>query len=276
MSKRLPTFLGSAGVQAFVRQVARHWDDRDTTYFPNLHSTAQRGESNMAGRVADGRGRSSLHQGRADQQRSSAKEGGEMASQSATQGVLWVDAVGGYLVTLKDDILIGQAVPDPGTDVTIQADISRRHARIQRAGEDYLVHPYAVVTVDSQPIVKATPLADGAEIGLGRSVTLLFRKPHALSNSACLTVSSGQRLEPAVDGVILMGETCLLGPAAENHICCDHWDGSVVLSRGDEGKLKFRAGERLDIDGTTVGDQGQVAWGSRVSGKNFAITLERL
>jgi hypothetical protein len=199
-----------------------------------------------------------------------------MATHSAAQGVLWVDAVGGYLVTLKDEIMLGQAVPDPGTDISIQADVSRRHARIQRVGEDYLIQPLAVVTVGGSPIVKATPLADGDEIGLGSSVRLQFRKPHPLSNTARLDLITGQRLQPAVDAVILMGETCLLGPANNNHICCDHWDDSVVLSRGDEGKLKYRAGERLDIDGTPVADQGQVSWGSRMAGKNFAITLERL
>ena len=233
----------------------------------------------MAGRVASIPNNSSSPSNRRDRKQaanqSSDHQGAHMGSQQ-TQGVLWVDAVGGFLVTLKDEIMLGQAVPDSHADMAIQADVSRRHARIRRVGEDYLIEPFALVTVGGQPLVKATTLVHGDEIGLGSSVRVRFEKPHPLSNSARLDIVTGQRLEPAVDGVVLMGESCLLGPARNNHICCPHWDGSMVLSRGDAENLRFRTGERVEVDGNVVGDKGHVNWGSRVAGKNFAITLERL
>lgn len=191
-------------------------------------------------------------------------------------GVLWVDAVGGFLLTPADEVTLGQARPDKPADIMIQADISGRHACIRREGEDYLVQPLAVVYVNGQPIVKVKPLEDGDIIGLGTSVQARFRKPHPLSNTAVLEIVSGQRLEPAVDGVILMGETCLLGPHSNHHVSCIHWDDKLVLSAADSQGLRFRASQRVAIDGRDVGDKGEIAWGSRMSGTNFAITFERM
>ena len=57
--------------------------------------------------------------------------------------VLWVDAVGGFLICERDKIVLGQAIPTSGVDVPIQADISRRHATIHRDGECYLIMPAA-------------------------------------------------------------------------------------------------------------------------------------
>jgi hypothetical protein len=276
MQTWLPVIYDSNVTSLPFRQPAQRWDDRETAYYPNYHSTDHRGESIMAGRVASMPGNSSTRGRRDSSQTRSNHQGAKMEPQFMTQGVLWVDAVGGFLVSLKDEVTLGQAVPNAKADIAIQADVSRRHARIRRVGEDYLIEPYALVTVGNQPIVKSTTLIDGDEICLGTSVRIRFEKPHPLSNSARLKLLTGQRLQPAVDGVVLMGESCLLGPASNNHISCSHWDTSMVLSRGEEGKLRFRAGERVEVDGAVVGDKGQVDWGSRLSGKNFAITLERL
>lgn len=191
-------------------------------------------------------------------------------------GVLWVDAVGAFLVTTSDDVVLGQARPDKAADVMIQADISGRHACVRRDVEDYVVEPLAVVYVNGRPIVTATTLADGDLIGLGGNVQIRFRKPHPFSNSARLEVTTGQRLEPAVDAVILMGETCLFGPQPNNHVSCAHWERSLVLSRAESEDFRFRAGERVEIDGSMAGDKGDIAWGSRMTGKNFAITFERM
>ena len=44
--------------------------------------------------------------------------------------LLWVDGVGGYLVSLANEIVLGQAAPGNRVDIPILADISRRHAKI--------------------------------------------------------------------------------------------------------------------------------------------------
>lgn len=260
--------------------VAQRLQDHDTTYWPSLHPTAE-AEIIMAPGVRLPRPAKMPKGSRAldPRQRSLELSGdGNMQQQAANgSGVLWIDAVGGYLVTLKDELVLGQAQPEGGlADIMIQADVSRKHARLRRVGEDYLIEPLAIVRVGGQPIVTAKPLVDGDLIGLGDAVQLRFRKSHPLSNTARLDLITGQRLQPFVDGVILMGETCILGRASNNHVCCAHWDGNLILSRTDAENLRFRADERVEIDGTQVGDKGSIGWDSRMTGKNFAITLERM
>ena len=62
--------------------------------------------------------------------------------------VLWIDAVGGYLVCRDDQITIGQAIPGNRVDVPIQADLRGKHALIRREDEQYLIEP---TDVFSQP-----------------------------------------------------------------------------------------------------------------------------
>src|SRR5438093_1143339 len=51
----------------------------------------------------------------------------DVDTKRAARFMLWIDAVGGYLVCLGDEIVIGQAAPGTKVDVPIQADISRKH-----------------------------------------------------------------------------------------------------------------------------------------------------
>src|SRR5262245_61905036 len=51
--------------------------------------------------------------------------------------LLWVDAVGGYLVCLDDRIILGRAGPDSPADVPLMGDLSRNHATLVRSGEGY-------------------------------------------------------------------------------------------------------------------------------------------
>ena len=46
--------------------------------------------------------------------------------------LLWVDAVGGYLVCLDDRIILGRAGPDSPADVPLMGDLSRNHATLIR------------------------------------------------------------------------------------------------------------------------------------------------
>lgn len=67
----------------------------------------------MAGGVTSRCGDSSPRRGTTNRHdRKHAQQGPGMESQLRTRGVFWVDAVGGFLVTLKDEIMLGQAVPD--------------------------------------------------------------------------------------------------------------------------------------------------------------------
>ena len=62
--------------------------------------------------------------------------------------MLWVDAVGGFLVCSADEVTLGQPVRCETCDVPILADIYSRHARIRRDGEGYLIEAIGEVRVD--------------------------------------------------------------------------------------------------------------------------------
>lgn len=188
--------------------------------------------------------------------------------------MLWVDAVGGYLVCLGDEIVVGQATPRSTADVAIQADISRKHAKIMRHSEGYLLEPLGGrVAINGKSVNETCLLSDGDELLLGEAVRLRFRKPHVLSSSARLEMISGHRLHPHADAVILMAESCVLGPKWQNHVVCREWAGDVVLYRGD-GELNCRASESIEIDGNLRDGRGPVRPGSHVVGGDFSLSLE--
>ncbi len=190
--------------------------------------------------------------------------------------VLWIDAVGGYLVCLSSQVVIGQAHPGSQVEVPLQADISRRHAMIRREGEGYVVEPLGgSVKIDGKLIEGAALLSDGDELELGDGVRLRFRRPHVLSASARLEILSRHRTQPFVDGVILMAESCVLGPKWQNHVVCRDWTGDVVLFR-QEDRLFCRAMESLEIDGKLHDGRGKLGPNSRVVGSDFSLSLELL
>jgi len=206
--------------------------------------------------------------------------------------LLWVDAVGGYLVCLADEVVIGQAHPGNQVDVPIQADIRRRHVSIKRQGEGYVLDPLAArdtaardnhasamaarqgrVRIDGNDVRSPALLNDGDEIELGEGVKLRFRKPHALSASARIEILSNHRTHPFADAVLLMAESAVLGPKWQNHVICRDWQSDVVLYRQEEN-LFCRAMQSLEIDGQLQEGRGRLNVRSRVVGSDFSLSLE--
>jgi hypothetical protein len=158
--------------------------------------------------------------------------------------------------------------------VPIQADISRRHVKLRRLGEGYVIEPLSPnVTLEGQPLTGPALLSDGDEIGLNGAVRLRFRKPHVLSSSARLEMVSQHRTQPFADAVLLMAESCVLGPKWQNHVVCREWGGDVVLYRQDD-RIFCRAMESIEIDGKLHDGRGPVRPGSQVLGTDFSMTLE--
>jgi hypothetical protein len=192
----------------------------------------------------------------------------------APRFMLWIDAVGGYLVCLGEEIIIGQAVPGGASDVPIQADISRRHAKIVRHKEGYVLEPLSGRTaIRGKPVTEPKLLADGDELLLGEAVQLRFRKPHVLSSSARLEMTSVHRTQPFADAVVLMAESCVLGPKSQNHVVCRDWASDVVLYRSDD-KLMCRSLDALEINGNLVSGRGELRPGCHVVGSDFSLSVE--
>jgi hypothetical protein len=189
--------------------------------------------------------------------------------------IAWVDAVGGYLICLGDQVILGQPAPGGGADVPILADLSRRHAAIRRDGESYTLVPLQATKLNGRTLDCPAPLSDGAEIELGDGVRLRFRRPHPLSATAVLEFVSQHRTRPKVDGVVLMAQTCVFSPRQSSHVRCRDWAGDVILFR-DGKNLACRANNSLTIDGQRYEARGPVAENSRIQGADFAITLEEL
>lgn len=189
--------------------------------------------------------------------------------------MMWIDGVGGYLVCLSDEILIGQAIGDSGADLPIIGDVSTRHAIIVRDGESYVIRPDASTRVDGREVKSAQTLRDGDEIELGSSFCVRFRQPHPLSATSRLDFLSSHRTQPTADGVLLMGRSCIMGPGSNSHVVCREWEHDLVLVQQEDG-LRCHGHSSLEIDGKWVGGKGEITLDSRIAGDDFCLSLERI
>ncbi len=195
------------------------------------------------------------------------------------QYALWVDGVGGYLLCLEDRVTLGQGSVNANVSIPIYADISRLHVAIERDAEGYFLEAFRPVTVNNNAVERHS-LASEDRIQLGASCQLMFRQNVPISASALLTLTSGHRFAHAVDGVILMTETLLLGGAEKSHVNIPGLTKQVVLYRAAQGEGKFGIGMRhsgnFQLNGCPAKDRAVLEPGSRVVGDEFSMTLELL
>lgn len=188
--------------------------------------------------------------------------------------LLWVDGVGGYLICLAPRVTVGQATPDGYVDIPLFADVSRLHAALTRESEGYLLEGMRPVQVNGQAVTQAL-LRPNDRITLGTSCQFQFRQPAPVSTSARLDLVSGHRLALAVDGVILMADTLLIGPGNQVHVSVPDLKQSLVLYRQKDG-LGVRCPGAFTVDGQRVQDRAILRPNSTVSGEDFAFALEPL
>ena len=188
--------------------------------------------------------------------------------------LLWVDAVGGYLVCLDDQIVIGRAGHDSNADVPIMGDLSRNHATLNRDGDGYVLRAVHPTFVNGKQIDSA-PLHDGDVIRLGSTVELEFRQPSAVSSTASLAVVSRHRFPLAVDGVLLMAETCIIGNNPQSHVKAPNVAGSIVLYRQGTS-LGCKAPGTFEVDGRPSTSRALLTLQSCVLGEGFSFSLEAL
>ncbi len=199
----------------------------------------------------------------------------------AERFLLWIDAVGGYWVCLGDETVVGRSDARGSADIPLLGDLSSRHARICRDGEGYWIEAFHDVRVDDRRVADFDWLRDGSRIELGRSVRLLFRRPHPLSATARLELASRHRTQPTTDAVLLMADACVLGPQPNSHVVCRTWPTEVVLYRR-EGELRCRAAVEFQIDGRVCRGDGRIAATyavskpCRVEGDGFSFSIEGL
>ncbi|WP_197527080.1 FHA domain-containing protein [Pirellulimonas nuda] len=196
---------------------------------------------------------------------------------SANRRMLWIDAVGGYQLLLDSEILIGQP---PGADAAgqgppglqILADISRRHAVLRREAGAYVLEPLSEVKIDGRTLTGPTTLSGDCVVTLG-PVRLRIARPHALSATVRVTIESGHRTVPAADGVLLLGESCVLGPKPHSHIRCPGWRNELIVYRQGD-RLCCRSGSELSVDGRPTSGPAELSAGTRIEGQDFALSIE--
>ncbi len=192
--------------------------------------------------------------------------------QPSQRFLLWLDGIGGYLICLGKRVTIGQATPDAFVDVPLFADISRMHAALTRDTEGYLLEALRPVQVNGVP-AERTLLRSGDRVTLGTSCQLKFSQPVPVSATARLDLVSGHRLPLAVEHVLLMAETLVLGPDSQAHVAIPDLKSPVVLYRHKEG-LAVRCAGSFSIDGQPHRERGVLGPHARVSGDEFAFALE--
>jgi hypothetical protein len=172
-------------------------------------------------------------------------------------------------------IAIGQPSPGESIALPILADLSRRHAVIRRDGGSYVIDPLHRTLINGREIKGPIVLADNQLIQLGDNVRLRFTKPHALSMTARLKLESHHKTQPTADAVLLMANSCVLGPHRHCHVHCREWERDVVIYRQSE-QVYCRADEPLSIDGITALSSNEILSGSRVEGESLSFAWEAL
>jgi hypothetical protein len=189
--------------------------------------------------------------------------------------LLWADAIGGYLVCLDSEVVLGRAGPDSHADVPLLGDLSRRHATLVRQGDGYIVRAHHATFINGRSIAGQSPLRDNDVVRLGNSVELLFRQPSPVSATARLEILSRHRMPLAVEGAILMAETCILGPGPQSHVLAPRLKAPIILFR-QGGRLWCRAGGAFDVDGQPRQGRSALEMTARVHGDGFSFSLEPL
>jgi hypothetical protein len=197
------------------------------------------------------------------------------ASTHIDRFLLWVDAVGGYLVCPGHRLVLGRAGSEIDADVPLMGDIARRHATLVRGGDGYILEAHHTSFVNGKPVESEVVLRDGDVIRLGSTVELEFRQPSPISATARLEILSRHRLPLAVDGVLLMADTCIIGGSPQAHIPAPSIKEPVVLYR-QAGTIWCRAHGAFEVDGLTRASRAPLTLQSSVLGDGFSFGLEPL
>lgn len=173
----------------------------------------------------------------------------------------WIDAVGSYLVFTKSNIRIGQAGVD-GNDIAILGDLSGRHAELVIGSSGVVLLANGATKVNGIE-GESFLLKDGDRIRM-RSVELTYHRPLPWTQTSRLEVTSGHRLPMSMDGIILLGETCTLGPRREA-VVQTNWPASLHLNRY-QGRYWVRGPSELTIDGRATDGHGPLRPNSSIEG----------
>lgn len=164
----------------------------------------------------------------------------------------WIDTVGGFLVVPKPRLTVGQALR-VDVDVGLFADISGKHATLERGETGLNLHAHAPTKVNANEVSERGRLQSGDRF-LMRAVEMRLWQPQPWSLTARLELLSRHRLPKGVDAVIWLSETCTIGPRADAHIRTA-WDFTLYVSRYQD-RYWVRADDALVMAGRACREWG--------------------
>lgn len=201
----------------------------------------------------------------------------QLASDSVVEApsypTLWIDGVGGFTLIDREEVLIGQAIASSTADIRIVGDLSRQAAAIRRSEGDYLLQPLQPTKQNGRSVDRAQLLQDGDEVQLGERVKFQFRKPNPLSATARIDLVSLHRFKPNVNGILMLSDSCILGPQPGSHVECPTWASELLLFRHGED-WHFRTLAKVEVNGKTVQGQILLQPGMRMDGDDFSLSVE--
>lgn len=195
------------------------------------------------------------------------------SSAGASWQIMWIDGVGGYLLIDKEEIMLGQAIAGTSVDIGIVGDLSRQAAVFRRTEGDYLLQPLQPTKLDGIPIDRSQLLPNEALLQLGERVKVRFRRPSPLSATARLDLVSLNRFKPNVDGILLLSDSCILGPNPGSHVVCPNWTTELLLFRHGAG-WQFRSMVEVNVNGQPQIGQIPLTKGMRMDGEDFSLSIE--
>jgi len=178
--------------------------------------------------------------------------------------MLWVDGAGGFMIIASPSVTIGGPASESEAMVSVQADLHRREASLQRQHGEYSIGAIdGTVEVGGQAVTGSVQLRSGESFVLAGTTTFAFQRPHPLSASARLTVGSRTRLRPHADGILLLDDTLVIGATDDCHIPAVHAEGTLVLvqragawqCKATNGKATWQPlelGQRCDLLGVSM------------------------
>lgn len=190
--------------------------------------------------------------------------------------MLWIDGVGGYLLIDGQRWSLGGPSGNGQADISIQSELSRQACQIVQHASDFVLQPFSQTALLGKSLDGPGLLRDGDSITLGACVELKFRRPHPLSASARLDIVSGHRTWPQCNAIILMVDTCVIGPAPGNHIHCPQWEHDVILFVNKE-QWFVRSESPLTVNQREVGQRAQLSdmrHRLQIKSDTFSMTLE--
>jgi hypothetical protein len=236
-----------------------------------------RGESEQAAYVAPAYTEQTSRPAATDTENATGREVNSINPSPRTEPMpsarLWIDGVGCWLAWWHSRLTIGGPSTRHAADLSLLANLASLHCAIERCGEEYVVHPQGPTSIKEKIISSPSPLIDGDELRLGDDVRLRFRLPSSLSTSAVLEFVSDHRPSQRTDGIVLMDQTCLIGPGSDQHIRCRRAEDSVVVFRRDDA-LWVRSRKPLQVNGKQSGGPVRLSSGDVVRDEALSFRLE--